>query len=110
LRFLDQLAGYAVRLVLRVDQMVQSIVGSRLLALNRLRRGCREFLEDGLCLLEFALFGIRERQKSELQCLLRRDLPSREMLSELLEVESSAEVFRNSSPCLKAGVSLPRFL
>ena len=37
LRFLDQLAGYAVRLVLRVDQMVQSIVGSRLLALNRLR-------------------------------------------------------------------------
>jgi hypothetical protein len=106
LRFLDQLARYPSALVVSIDSMVQFRVRPRFRGQYRLERRGRDLLEDFVGFTELSPLKIGQVCKVELQYLLRRYLPDREMLSQLLELESSAKVFGDSSPCLKAGVSL----
>jgi hypothetical protein len=103
--FLDKLAGYAVGLVLRVEEMVELSVAVGLLTFNRVKCGCCNSLEDAVRVLEFTVLAIRERQKVELQYLLRRYLPKGKISTQPLKVGSCVKLLRNSSPCLKAGVS-----
>jgi len=74
LGFLDELAGYAMGLVLRVEEMVESSVAVRLLAFDRVKRGRCKGLEDAVRVLEFAVLAVGEWQKVKWQCLLRRYL------------------------------------
>jgi len=78
LGFLDELAGCAVGLVLRVEEVVESSVAVRLLAFDRVKCGRCKGLEDAVRVLEFAVLAVSEWQKVELQCLLRRYLPQQE--------------------------------
>ena len=107
--FLDQLTRYPSTFVVCIDHVVQCGVCVWLGDLYSLECEGRDPFEGCIGFTELLLLKMRQRCKVELQCLLRRYLPNREMLSQLLELESSAEVFRNSSPCLKTGVSLRRF-
>jgi hypothetical protein len=70
LGFLDELAGSAVGLVLRVEEMVESSVAVRLLTFDRVKCGRCKSLEDTVRVLEFAVLAVREWQY-----LLRRYLP-----------------------------------
>jgi hypothetical protein len=70
LGFLDELAGYAMGLVLRVEEMVESSVAVRLLTFDRVKCGRCKSLEDTVRVLEFAVLAVREWQY-----LLRRYLP-----------------------------------
>ena len=58
---------------------------------------------------ESLLFRIRDWQKAKLHLLLQRHLPTGEISSQPFNAESCRKVLRNSSPCLKAAVSLRRF-
>jgi hypothetical protein len=98
LSFLDELAGYAMGLVLRVEEMVESSVAVRLLAFNRVKCGRCKSLEDAVRVLEFAVLAVSEWQKVELQCLLRRYLPQQE------------EVAPTASSIGEQGESVPQFL
>jgi hypothetical protein len=97
LGFLDELAGCAVGLVLRVEEMVESSVAVRLLTFNRVKCGRCKSLEDTVRVLEFAVLAVREWQKVELQYLLRRYLSQQE---DIAPTTSMGE----------QGVSVPQFL
>jgi hypothetical protein len=88
LGFLDELAGYVVGLVLRVEELVELSVCAGFLVFNRVKRGRCESLEDVVRVLEFAVLAVREWQKIELQYLLRRHYPHKEILHQLLQLES----------------------
>jgi hypothetical protein len=98
LGFLDELAGYAMGLVLRVKEMVESSVAVRLLTFNRVKCGRCKSLEEAVCVLEFAVLAVREWQKVELQCLLRRYLPQQEYIAP------------TASSIGEQGESVPQFL
>jgi len=71
-----------------------------------LERGGFGGLEGCIGFTELLLFKMRQRCKVEFQYLLRRYLPVGKIFPQPFNVESFVELFRNSSPCLKAGVSL----
>jgi len=60
LGFLDELAGYVVGLVLRVEEMVESSVAVRLLAFDHVKCGRCKGLEDAVRGLEFAVLAVSE--------------------------------------------------
>jgi hypothetical protein len=98
LGFLDELAGYAMGLVLRVEEMVESSVAVRLLTFNRVKCGRCKSLEDTVRVLEFAVLAVGEWQKVEWQYLLRRYLPQQE------------DIAPTASSMGEQGVSVPQFL
>lgn len=104
--FFDQLAGYAVHPVLRVGEMVELRVGSRIRGVDGSEAFSGNCLESRVRFMKLSLLNASQRQKVELKRLLRRYPPKRKVLSELFYWERYAKAFRNSSPCLKAGVSL----
>jgi len=106
LRFLNQLTGYACSPVLLIDEMMENRIGSRGCGVNGLETFGGNCLESYACFVEFPLLSTGQRQNVELKRLLRRCLPGRKMLPQLFNSESGVKVFRNSSPCLKAGISL----
>jgi len=75
LGFFDKLAGYAVCLVLRVDEVVESSVAAGLVTFDHVKCGGRNSREDAVRVLQFAVLAVREWQKVELQYLLRRYPP-----------------------------------
>jgi uncharacterized protein Usg len=98
LGFLDELAGCAVGLVLRVEEMVESSVAVRLLTFDRVKCGRCKGLEDAVRVLEFAVLAVSEWQKVEWQYLLRRYLPQQE------------DVAPTASSIGEQGESVPQFL
>jgi len=104
--FFNQLACCAVRPVLRVGEMVELRVGLRILGLDGLKTFGGNCLESRVRFMELSLLNTSRRQKVKLKRLLRRYRPKRKTLSKLFNWERYAKAFRNSSPCLKAGVSL----
>jgi len=75
LGFLDELAGYVVGPILRVEEVVELSVGIGLLAFDRIKCSRCKSLEDAVRVLEFAALAVREWQKVKWQCLLRRYPP-----------------------------------
>jgi hypothetical protein len=55
LSFLNQLAGYALHLILRVDEMVELSVDSRLRRFNCLRGNCGDLFKADVRILKFLL-------------------------------------------------------
>lgn len=106
LRFLDQLAGYTLRPILRVGKMEELRVGSRIRGLDDLETFSGNYLESRVRFMELPPLNTGQRQKVKLKRLLRRYLLDREMSPRLFDRESDVKISRNSSPCLKAGVSL----
>jgi hypothetical protein len=98
LGFLDELAGCAVGLVLRVEEMVESSVGVGFLVFDRVKCGRCKSLEDTVGVLEFAVLAVREWQKVEWQYLLRRYLPKQ------------GNITPTASSIGEQGVSVPQFL
>jgi len=62
-------------------------------------------MECGVRVRKLVDLAFRQWQNIELRCLLRRFLPIGKMFSRIFNVERYAKTLRNSSPCLKAGVS-----
>jgi hypothetical protein len=107
LGFFDKLASYSRALVHCVGCFVKfTACPNRLIGQNHAEASGSDFLESRVGFMQLLLLESRQWHKVQRKRLLHRYLPNREMLSRLVEVESSAKVFRNSSPCLKAGVSL----
>ena len=63
-------------------------------------------MERGVCVRKLVHLAFRQWQNIELQCLFRRYLRTGKISAQSLNAESCGKVLRNSSPCLKAGVSL----
>jgi len=84
---------------------VELRVGSSIRGLDGLKTFGGNYLEGCVCFVELPLLNTGQRQKAERKRLLRRYLPNRKVSSRLFDLESGVKVFRNSSPCLKAGVS-----
>ena len=106
LGFLDELAGYAVGLVLRVEEMVESSVAVRLLTFDRVKCGRCKSLEDTVRVLEFAVLAVREWQKVELQYLLRRYLPQQEDIAPTTSMGEQGESVPQFLPRMNSWVSL----
>jgi len=106
LSFLNQLAGYASQPVSYVGVVVELRVGSRLGGFDGFKSVGGDCMECGVCARKLVEFAFRQWQNVKLQCLLRRYLPTEKICLPLFGVESYVKVSRNSSPCLKAGVSL----
>jgi hypothetical protein len=110
LGFLDELAGCAVGLVLRVEEMVESSVAVRLLTFDRVKCGRCKSLEDTVRVLEFAVLAVREWQKVEWQYLLRRYLPQQENIAPTTSMGEQGESVPQFLPRMNSWVSLRCFL
>jgi len=106
LSFLNQLAGDASQPVSCVDEVVELRVGSRLGRLDGFKGVGGDCMERGVRARKLVDLAFREWQNIELQRLFRHYRPTEKMLAQSFNVESCGKVLRNSSPCLKAGVSL----
>jgi len=106
LSLFDQLTRYPSTFVVCIDHVVQCGVCAWLGGDCRLERGGFGGLEGCIGFTELLLLKMRQRCKVEFQYLLRRYLPVGKIFPQPFNVESYVELFRNSSPCLKAGVSL----
>ena len=106
LSFLNQLASDAGQPVYCVGEMVQLRIGSRFGGFDGFKSVGGDCMECGVCVRKLVDLAFRQWQNVELQRLLRRYLPTGKTFSQPFNVESRGKVLRNSSPCLKAGVSL----
>jgi hypothetical protein len=106
LSFLDELAGYAISLVLRVEEVMESSVGVGFPAFDRVKCGCCNSLEDTVRVLELMVLAVREWQKVELQYLLRRYLPQQENIAPTTSMGEQGESVPQFLPRMNSWVSL----
>jgi hypothetical protein len=110
LGFLDKLAGYAVCLVLRVDEVVESSVAAGLLMFDHVKCGVRNGREDAVRVLQFVVLAVRERQKIELHHLLRRCPPQQRNVAPTTLTGQICESVPQFLPRINSRVSLWSFL
>jgi hypothetical protein len=110
LGFLDELAGYVVGPILRVEEVVELSVGIGLLAFDRIKCSRCKSLEDAVRVLESAVFAVCEWQKVKWQCLLRRYLSPQGNVALTTSVGELAESGPQFLPRINSWVSLRCFL